>query len=519
MNTLVASRGDFRAVARGVASTFRRQGWSVLEWDDPSIPPPENTTAYDFTVFVGEFSTIHNPWGRRIWVEMGTQAGETPFTECVADVAELFQALKLADAQEEQSTASLRALAPSPPKVAAAQLAPAFPGARARFSAQSLDLASLPPTRFVGPLRDVSGYGEAARHQMWALASAGLRIVPHCIEAGDSYTDDCDFWRALAGIEARAKRLRPQATVYHLPPDVALRSRVAGEGPHICAPVWETTRIPQEWVSMLNQFDAVWCPTVWQADVFRVAGVERVSVVPFWLDRRWYSADGPARSLPGGARREGETVFYSIFQWSERKAPEALLAAWCCAFTDRDNVRLVLKTNTFGQGFADGQRVHDALNGILDSYQFPPGTTHAPVELLVEQTTRERMLALHRACDVYVSLHRGEGWGLPIHEALLMGRSAVFTAFGATEELWSSAGTGGDGSPVSLVPCTLTPVRNLQSPWFRIDQLWAEPDVWMAAHMMRDRVELRCATRPVAMMELPAFVRYVQEAYRALGPE
>lgn len=487
MNLLVCSDDRESAVSdfATLVALARESGHAVATWTDPDTCPPEANTAYDLVVYLGAFRSRHNPGG--VFVRVGPAAetnGQVITLEALH--ARLDIRPDAAPSATRLSHVHLREPHPAsePPArsadVRVASLEEQGPG----------PLSGLPPCRYVGVLRDTAGYGEAARHQLWSLFRAGLDVravstdhtVPLPHSASSNLTLE-DVTEALIDRGLKATQDEPRLHIYHLPPDMALRYK-AGAGKHICAVVWETSEIPHEWREQLNSFDQTWVPTRWQKEVFERGGVRNVVVVPFHLDPKWYPQLGPA-VLPGPPRREHETVFYSIFQWSERKAPERLLTAYLTAFTHRDPVRLVLKTYPYSGRPDDYAAIADRVARVVDSIRYPEGLEPPRIDLVVNHLSRNELLALHRACDVFVTLHRGEGWGMPIHEALLMGNPVIFTDISAPRELWQRPTLAADQA-VRRVPAMLTPVRDVEHWLFRCDQAWGEPDVLAAQRMMQD---------------------------------
>jgi glycosyltransferase involved in cell wall biosynthesis len=101
---------------------------------------------------------------------------------------------------------------------------------------------------------------------------------------------------------------------------------------------------------------------------------------------------------------------------------------------------------------------------------------------LIERTfTREATLSLISACDSVVSLHRSEGLGLLVAEAMVLGKPVIATDYSATTELI----TPSTGWPVDY---SLTPVLEGMYP-FHEGQVWADPDIDHAAWQMRRVVE------------------------------
>ena len=102
--------------------------------------------------------------------------------------------------------------------------------------------------------------------------------------------------------------------------------------------------------------------------------------------------------------------------------------------------------------------------------------------LLINETfTREQMLRLIGCCDVYVSLHRAEGFGLGMAEAMKMGKAVIATRYSGNMDF-----TGEDNA--CLVDCELKKVPP-GSYYKQGDSVWAEPDAGQAAGYMRRLVE------------------------------
>lgn len=521
MNLLVCS-DDREAGVRDFATLValaRESGHAVATWTDPEACPPEANTAYDLVVYLGGFRSRHNPGGVAVRVGPAAETnGQVITLEALHARLDIRPGAAPSVAQVSHVHVRLPRAAGEPTAPSAdtpvAFVAEPGPG----------PLAKLPPCRYVGPLRDTAGYGEAARHQLWSLFRAGLDVravatsdtVPLPSSAGRGLTLE-DVTEALINRGFKPQQDKPGLHIYHLPPDQALLQR-AGEGKHVCAVVWETSEMPVEWREQLNSFDQTWVPTEWQKTVFERGGVRNVAVVPFHLDPKWYPQLGPA-ILPGPERRKHETVFYSIFQWSERKAPERLLAAYLTAFTHRDPVRLVLKTYPYSGRPDDFAAIADRVARVVNAVRYPEGIEPPRIDLVVNHLSRDELLALHRGGDVFVSLHRGEGWGLPIHEALLMGNPVIFTDISAPRELWQRPTLAADQA-VRRVPAMLTPVRDLDHGLFRCDQAWGEPDVMAAQRLMQDLHQSRpgadLCRRVGTWFSIGQFGRVVKEALAQL---
>jgi glycosyltransferase involved in cell wall biosynthesis len=108
--------------------------------------------------------------------------------------------------------------------------------------------------------------------------------------------------------------------------------------------------------------------------------------------------------------------------------------------------------------------------------------TTPEVELIDEELTDEEMAALYRSCDVLVHPYRGEGFGLPIAEAMASGLPVVVTGYGACLDFC-------DEENAVLVPATVTPVEARHLGPSSIGYWWAEPDEAALGQILRRVVD------------------------------
>jgi glycosyltransferase involved in cell wall biosynthesis len=352
-------------------------------------------------------------------------------------------------------------------------------------------LADAPPLLYISQHRCRSGYGEAARLQLCALVSAGQRVRAQAAGAKmDLPGPLAEFARSLEGGAGAA----PKAVVLHLTakafkPFLQLKDMT----PVIGLAVWETTRIPDEWVHNLNQCTRLWVPSEYQKAAYERSGVVRpIDVVPFAIPPHVFPHEDltgglKARQRPGGVLGnelgsigDNTRVFLSIFQWQHRKNPEGLLAAYYHAFTGADDVVLVIKS--YLEPNASGNdKLAKVLREALERIKHP---NPPRIVLLHRFMNSVELRALYGFADAYVSLSRAEGWGLPMHEAQLAGLPCIQTDFSANAETF--------GAGALRVPAHASPVYGFKhgegQAWrnfYDCRGTWWEPALVQAADIMR----------------------------------
>ena len=202
------------------------------------------------------------------------------------------------------------------------------------------------------------------------------------------------------------------------PPDFA----PLAQGRLVVMQPWEFGGVPADWVRGVEAADEVWVPTTWVRDCYVQSGIpeEKVVVVPHGIDTTTFAPAGPRFAL--GSEKAVRLLF--VGGAIARKGFDLLLDAYLRTFSPDDDVCLVLKL--FG---ADGVYRHIAMDERARAAAADPG---APaIEIVEGRLTTAEMAALYRACDVLVHPYRGEGFALPVAEAMACGLPTIVTGYGA----------------------------------------------------------------------------------------
>ena len=150
-----------------------------------------------------------------------------------------------------------------------------------------------------------------------------------------------------------------------------------------------------------------------------------------------------------------------------RKNPEAVVKAFAQALGSEPDARLVFKV----QGASQHADKLDAIRSLAAELSITDRFT-----VISSYLPQRDLYGLTNACDVYISLHRGEGFGLGIAEAMSLGKPVIITNYSGPTEFCTS------GNSI-LIPYALTPVRpeQVDNLCYRFVKEWAEPDVNAAA--------------------------------------
>ena len=325
--------------------------------------------------------------------------------------------------------------------------------------------------RWVGFMRDGSGYAEAARNYVAALLGEGVQVTAKSISIDNIRGD-----YGLAGKLAEGVIDRPlnyHVNVIFVPPHF-FRHHMDPNCYNIGLFDWETGALPSQWVNACNGMDEIWVPCHWTADVCRHSGVTKpIHVFGHCASPEDYAGVGKTR-FPGIAPDVWK--FYSIFQWTERKAPETLLRSYLTEFTARDRVALVLKT--YGVDYGDAERLE--VSERIRKLTAKIGGSDAPaVYVMLDMLSKTDLLELHASCDCFVLFHRAEGWGLPHFEASMMGKPVITTGYSSIMEFMKPEHS-------YLAGYKLVPITGMEwFSWYTPSMTWADPDVDECRKLMR----------------------------------
>ena len=305
---------------------------------------------------------------------------------------------------------------------------------------------------------DASGYGQAARAYIHALHSAGVNVAVvdlanHARQVRDELIESLT-----------SRRLDADFHLFHgIPPFWARRAFPLRSV--IAMTVWETDAMPSQWRPALNHAIDVWLPCEFNASVFERALGKTVFRLPHaWLPNEATPASNLVEACGLG---KNDYVFYSIFDWQERKGPNEMMEAFLRAFQDGESVVLVLKTNPGAAAISKST--------LADLRRRVP--SQARIELRAEAWNEAQIAALQERGDCYVSLHRGEGWNYPLFEAAGRGKSVVATGFsGPTDYL--------DATVHRLVRHRPAAVRQRYA-FYSTSMHWAEPEIEHGVEMLR----------------------------------
>jgi len=231
---------------------------------------------------------------------------------------------------------------------------------------------------------------------------------------------------------------------------------------------WETSRLPRTLRPALDFVDEVWVASPFVAEA--IAEETRKPVLTFPLPV--LVPEPPALERADVGLPEDSFVFLFVFDFFStlaRKNPLGLVEAFRRAFPEPGDAVLYLKSINGERAPAELAQVRAAVDGRSD--------------IVVEDgyVSHDRLTALTALCDCYASLHRSEGFGLTIAEAMAFGKPAIATGYSGNLAFM-------DEESSYLVPYSLTTLEHAVGP-YPVGTVWADPDLDEAARILREVVD------------------------------
>jgi len=282
---------------------------------------------------------------------------------------------------------------------------------------------------------------EGAQFQYHSLALINREICTNIIESGQAeltivpYGDDKfkpggnTKYEQLASYDIRHKKdvseevlSLPYVWIRHQwPPD---KNPPKGAKWIIMQP-WEYSKLPIEFMEFFNDAEEIWTPSNFSRKAFIDSGIEynKVQVIPNGINPDLFKPYGDKYELTTTKKLKLLFVGGTI----ARKGIDLLLKAYVQAFKNNDDVCLVIK-DMGGDSFYKGQSSQSMINQIQEIDNSPE------IEYIDNELSEDEIASLYRACNVFISTYRGEGFSLPTLEAMACGLPVIVTDGGATDD-------------------------------------------------------------------------------------
>ena len=249
---------------------------------------------------------------------------------------------------------------------------------------------------------------------------------------------------------------------------------------HIGYCAWETSKLPKQWVKHINVMPEVWVPSLFNKESFIDSGVKsKIKVVPhIWhpqklIDKSNIKIYDYCRNVVPSDK----FTYYCIGELNFRKGIEDLVTVFDKINDRYKNTQLVLKLHYKDYSQQNKQYCIQKIQEISDKIG-------SSIFIIFDNLTNQEILALHSFCDCYVSLNKGEGFGLTIFDAFNYGKKVVTTGYGGQVDFLGKNHPG-------LVKYKIDKVSGMNafSTNYSSDQDWGYPNLDHAYELMKEMYE------------------------------
>jgi glycosyltransferase involved in cell wall biosynthesis len=315
-----------------------------------------------------------------------------------------------------------------------------------------------------GYLKAQMGLGQGARLMANAIVQSGLPHTLLNVSVGNpAHQGESEFDGRFAKFphyNTNIVHINPEQIpiLRHLYPRCAWDRRY-----NIAIWLWELEEFPFEWAKHFRYFNEIWTPSTFTSASIAKSTSLSVTTIPYGI----HAEADPRMNRSYFKLPEDRFLFLSMYDVNstmERKNPLGAIDAFCAAFPrDSQDASLVVKVNN---------ATPDSLSKLKSHIG-----SRQNVFVISDPMSRIEVHSLINSCDVFVSLHRSEGFGLVMAEAMFLGLPAIATGWSANTDFMKP-----DNS--CLVDYSFTDVKDGYYQCHQ-GQRWADASIEHAAEYMK----------------------------------
>lgn len=229
---------------------------------------------------------------------------------------------------------------------------------------------------------------------------------------------------------------------------------------------WESEHFPVEYINNLGIYDEIWVPAQYCKDILKKYFRKKISVVPYPIE---IILEEKIDEKALAFFNKNSFNFLFIFDYNstlERKNTLNLINAFQLAFEENDlSVSLTIKTSRSNSFKEERKSILEKIGNYKNIFI---------VEEIFEKNTLHNII---NACDSYISLHRSEGFGLTMAEAMYFSKPVIATGYSGNLEFMNDDNSFLVNYEITKIEYDITNYEK--------NTIWSNPDVKHAAELMR----------------------------------
>ena len=346
----------------------------------------------------------------------------------------------------------------------------------------SVEINDVGSIKYVGQ-SGTSGYASAAKGYLADYVLRNISVNWTQLRFDNSTNDTTYYVDALAESTVGTSYKSYDTLILHSTPDI-WKDLISTHNNNVNRIIgyctWETNRLPSKWVDCINLVPEVWVPSVFNKECFEYSGIKSIiKVVPhIWhpqklIDKKYVTIYDHLRNVIPNDKY----TFYSIGELNFRKGIEDLVRVFDKFNDDYPNTQLVLKVHYKDYHITNKHYCIDLINKLTNKL-------NTSIYLILDNLSNRDILGLHSFGDCYVSLNKGEGFGLTIFDAFNYGKKIITTGYGGQVDYLGT-------DYVGLVKYKIDKVSGMDtfSTNYSSDQEWAYPDLDSTYELMKNCYE------------------------------
>ena len=316
---------------------------------------------------------------------------------------------------------------------------------------------------------DLSGYGTVSRNHLLKLAK--MKDLKIRLRTRKFWSGTCPDLREdgeiLHSLERNPIAENDFIFIHHLTPEnffIDPRAKY-----HICYTPFETDGLPLPWLLPFRAMDEIWVPSEHNKTAYTRSGLKnkKITVIPHGVDINRYKPNIEPLDY-----NRGKFNFGSVFDWTERKNPVALIRAYYNAFFRGEDVTLTIRTFWRFPLEKTAEYVRSEVQKIKEGYT---NRNDFPKILFWFDTMDEAAMPhFFKSFDCFVLPTRGEGFGLPFLEAMACGVPTIGPVWGGNREFMDKSNSvlvSGNVVPISDALFLKQQPQYSGQSWFDVDEV------------------------------------------------